>query len=51
MSKATCTKCKHIEYLSGKSPEGTDRWVIEDAVKYLINKMEKHKCQNQKLIL
>lgn len=45
MTKATCSKCNYVVELDGQSPEGTEYWSIDDAIKYLIIKQKEHKCK------
>ena len=44
MTKATCSKCKKIVYLTGLSPEGIEYWSIKDSIKELLDKLKRHKC-------
>lgn len=45
MTKVTCKKCGYIAYLDVNSPDGTDTWELNDAIKYLIDKQRSHKCK------
>lgn len=48
MSIATCSKCGNIAFLPINESTKTGRWSIKAAIKYLIDKQRKHKCNGGK---